>query len=111
MIGSLADRLPGYTVVVGLIAMGLAIALVGAVANLWLAVAAMLLCGVGNVMVLIPSHTLVQRQTPAALLGRVLSVRSTLIFGLLIASNAVGGWAGQTFGTRQSLIVCAAWRW
>ena len=108
VIGTFAERLPGYIVVAGLAVMGLAIALVGAVANRWLAVLAMALCGVGNVMVLIPSVTLVQRQTPPELLGRIFSLRTTLIFGVLIASNAVGGWAGQVFGTRQTLIACGS---
>jgi MFS family permease len=62
--------------------------------------------GVGSMMVLIPSVTLVQLHTPEPLLGRVFSVRSTLIFGAIILSNAVGGWAGEEFGVRESFFVC-----
>jgi MFS family permease len=62
--------------------------------------------GFGSMMVLIPSVTLVQLHTPEQLLGRVFSVRSTLIFGAIILSNAVGGWAGEQFGVRESFFVC-----
>jgi MFS family permease len=50
--------------------------------------------------------TLVQLHTPEPLLGRVFSVRSTLIFGAIILSNAVGGWAGEHFGVRESFFAC-----
>lgn len=107
-VGGHRDRLPGYIVVAGLMVMGAAIAVTAAVANLWLAVTALAVLGVGNAMVLIPSVTLVQQLTPPQLLGRVFSLRTTLIFGVLIASNAAGGWAGSVFGVRQTLAVCGA---
>ena len=31
-----------------------------------------------------------------------------MIFGAIIISNAVGGWAGQEFGVRESFFACGA---
>src|SRR6185312_12626238 len=97
---------PGLTIVAGLALMGVGVMATAAVNYLWFAVATIAISGIGSMMVLIPSVTLVQMHTPEALLGRVFSVRSTLIFGAIIVSNAVGGWAGQQFGVRQSFFGC-----
>ncbi|HEX3721785.1 MAG TPA: MFS transporter, partial [Nitrolancea sp.] len=97
---------PGITIVAGLALMGVGVMATAAVHVLWLAMATIAISGVGSMMVLIPSVTLVQLHTPEPLLGRVFSVRSTLIFGAIILSNAVGGWAGEEFGVRESFFVC-----
>ncbi|HVB63511.1 MAG TPA: MFS transporter [Nitrolancea sp.] len=97
---------PGLTIVAGLALMGIGVMATAAVHDLWFAVATIAISGVGSMMVLIPSVTLVQVHTPEKLLGRVFSVRSTLIFGAIILSNAVGGWAGEQFGVRESFFVC-----
>ncbi len=99
---------PGVLIVSGLALMGVGIMATALVSHLWMAVATIALSGVGSMMVLIPSVTLVQLYTPQNLLGRVFTVRSTLIFGAIIVSNAVGGWAGQVFGVRQSFFACGA---
>lgn len=99
---------PGVLIVAGLAFMGVGIMATALVSHLWMAVATIALSGVGSMMVLIPSVTLVQFHTPEHLLGRVFTVRSTLIFGAIIISNAVGGWSGQEFGVRQSFFACGA---
>ncbi len=99
---------PGVLIVSGLALMGIGIMATAMVDHLWMAVATIAMSGVGSMMVLIPSVTLVQLHTPEHLLGRVFSVRSTLIFGAIILSNAVGGWSGQQFGVRQSFFACGA---
>ena len=103
------DRLrPGPLIVLGLAMMGVGIMATALVSQIWLAVGTIAISGFGSMMVLIPSVTLVQLYTPEHLLGRVFTVRSTLIFGAIITSNAVGGWAGQEFGVRQSFFACGA---
>jgi MFS family permease len=103
------DRLPaGILVVAGLAVMGVGIMATSLVSNIWFAVGTIAIAGVGSMMVLIPSVTLVQLFTPEHLLGRVFAVRATLIFAAIIISNAVGGWAGQQFGVRQSFFGCGA---
>ncbi|HVX29264.1 MAG TPA: MFS transporter, partial [Nitrolancea sp.] len=97
---------PGLTIIFGLALMGVGVMATAVVDRLWLAMATIAFSGFGSMMVLIPSVTLVQLHTPEPLLGRVFSVRSTLIFGAIILSNAVGGWAGQEFGVRESFFAC-----
>ncbi len=99
---------PGVLIVVGLAVMGVGVMATASVHYLWFAVATIALCGIGSMMVIIPGVTLVQLYTPAHLLGRVFSVRSTLIYGAIIISNAIGGWAGQQYGVRPSLFACGA---
>ncbi len=102
-------RIPtGALVVTGLAVMGVGIMATSLVSYLWLAVPLIAIAGLGSMMVLIPSVTLVQLHTPEHLLGRVFAVRSTLIFAAIIISNAVGGWAGQQFGVRISFFGCGA---
>lgn len=96
----------GILVIAGLVIMGLSVMATSLAENLWLAVLVIGFSGFGSMMVLIPSVTLVQRHTPDRLLGRVFSLRSTLIFGAIIVSNAAGGWAGETFGVRETFFVC-----
>ena len=97
---------PGLTIIFGLALMGIGVMATAVVGQLWLAMTTIAISGFGSMMVLIPSVTLVQLHTPEPLLGRVFSVRSTLIFGAIILSNAVGGWAGQRFGVRESFFAC-----
>ncbi len=107
-LGSEERLRPGLLVVGGLAMMGVGIMATAVVSVIWIAVLTIAISGFGSMMVLIPSVTLVQLYTPEHLLGRVFTVRSTLIFGAIIISNAVGGWAGQEFGVRQSFFACGA---
>ena len=103
------NRIPmGVLVVSGLSVMGVGIMATALVSSIWIAVGTIAITGVGSMMVLIPSITLVQLHTPEHLLGRVFAVRATLIFGAIIISNAVGGWAGQEFGVRECFFGCGA---
>jgi MFS family permease len=105
-LGSEPRMRPGLTIIFGLALMGVGVMATAVAGELWLAMATIAISGFGSMMVLIPSVTLVQLHTPEPLLGRVFSVRSTLIFGAIILSNAVGGWAGEQFGVRESFFVC-----
>lgn len=107
-LSTVRDLRPGPLVVAGLSAMGLSVMSMALVEALWPAVLIIAVSGIGSMMVLIPSVTLVQRYTPEHLLGRVFSLRSTLIFGAIIASNALGGWSGEAFGVQRALFACGA---
>jgi hypothetical protein len=54
--------------------------------------------GAGNLVFVIPSQTLFHRRTPAALMARVLSFRSSLVFGSMTIAMAAGGVLGEVFG-------------
>ena len=47
--------------------------------------------GVANMVFVIPSQTLFQQRTPAALMGRVVGFRFSLVFGSMAVAMGVGG--------------------
>ena len=57
---------------------------------------------------LVPSITLVQRQTPAELRGRVFAVRMMLTFSAFSASNALAGGLADTLGVSTLLLILGA---
>ena len=52
----------------------------------------------GNLVFVIPSQTLFQRRTPPAMMGRVLGLRFSLVFGSMTLAMGLGGVLGQLFG-------------
>jgi MFS transporter, DHA3 family, macrolide efflux protein len=96
----------GFMVLSGLALMGLSVALLAVTDSVFVAVLLIAVGGFGSSMVLIPGVTLVQDLTPNHLLGRVFSLRSTLFFGAIVFSTAIGGWAGDVVGIQASLFLC-----
>jgi MFS family permease len=98
-IGLLGARLAlGRLVIVGYVATGLAVAALAISGNLYVAVALAFGAGVGNLAFVIPSQTLVQRRTPPELMGRVLGLRFSIVFGSMTIAMGVGGVLGEVFG-------------
>jgi len=62
------------------------------------------LTGFGNLLFLVPSVTIVQRVTPASLMGRIFALRSTLLFTALIVANGIGGWLGDRLGAERAFL-------
>ena len=89
----------GRTVIVGYVAAGACIALLGATGQLPVAFALMTGVGVANMVFVIPSQTLFQERTPPELMGRVVGFRFALVFGSMTLAMAVGGILGSVFGT------------
>ena len=58
--------------------------------HVWLAVGLSFGQGVSNMIFVIPSQTLFQQRTPAALMGRVVGFRFSLVFGSMAIAMAVG---------------------
>ena len=54
--------------------------------------------GVGNLAFVIPSQTLMQRRTPLDLMGRVLSLRFSAVFGSMALAMGIGGILGEQLG-------------
>ncbi len=104
LVGTLATRRLGSLVVLGLGLMGVGLAGLGLDPPLWLGVACTALTGLGNMLFLVPSVTIVQRVTPASLLGRIFSLRSTLLFTALLIANGVGGWLGDYLGATAAFL-------
>ena len=105
----LSQRLRLTTVfVVGLVLWGSPIALIALAKSLPLALAMMVLVGIGNTLVDVSAITLLQRATPSELLGRVFGVLESIV----IASVAVGGAITPALldllGVRSTLVVTGA---
>lgn len=79
----------GRIIVLGFALYGAAILLTGATTSLPLAALLAAVNGVGNILFIIPSVTLVQQQTPTELRGRVFGVRASLTYAAFAISNAV----------------------
>jgi DHA3 family macrolide efflux protein-like MFS transporter len=99
VIGLIGTRLAlGKTVILGYVLTGAAVVGLAASGNLYLAIGLSFGAGVGNLAFVIPSQTLVQRRTPIELMGRVLGLRFSLVFGSMTLAMGIGGVLGQAFG-------------
>ncbi|MDP8905020.1 MAG: MFS transporter [Chloroflexota bacterium] len=92
VVGAVGTRLrKGRLVVGGFLVMGLATVLLGLTDNVLLALVAAAVIGVANLVYIIPTQTLFIELTPSELMGRVVSFRSSLVFGSMMAAMAVSG--------------------
>jgi MFS family permease len=99
LIGLVGSRLPlGRLVIVGYVATGLTVALLPLAGNLPLALGIAFGTGVGNLAFVIPSQTLFQKRTPPELMGRVLGLRFSVVFGSMTLAMGIGGVLGEWFG-------------
>ncbi len=99
VIGLIGSRLAlGRMVILGYVLTGAAVAGLALTGNLTLAMGLAFGAGVGNLAFVIPSQTLFQRRTPPELMGRVLGLRFSLVFGAMTLAMGVGGVLGQVFG-------------
>jgi DHA3 family macrolide efflux protein-like MFS transporter len=98
-IGLLGSRLAlGRMVNMGYIWTGACVAGLALTGNLGVAIGLSFGAGVGNLAFVIPSQTLVQRRTPPELMGRLLGLRFSLVYGSMTIAMGVGGILGQAFG-------------
>ncbi|MCS7256033.1 MAG: MFS transporter [Thermomicrobium sp.] len=104
LMGTLNARRLGSLVLLGLVVMGVGLAGLGIAPPLWVAVVLTGLTGFGNLLFLVPSVTIVQRVTPASLMGRIFALRSTLLFTALIVANGIGGWLGDQLGADRAFL-------
>ena len=105
-LGWIGDRLPkGPLTIAGLVGMGLCLVGIGFVTNPYFAIGLFFLTGATNMLFLIPTITLFQQRTPQRLMGRVVSSRQALVFGVMAASMAVSGWLAGFIGPAAVLVM------
>ena len=96
------------TFVLGLLLWGAPIALIGLATTMPVAIAMLVLVGIGNTLVDVSAITLLQRATPSALLGRVFGVLESVV----IASVAIGAAATPVLlrvaGGQATLVITGA---
>jgi MFS family permease len=88
----------GRMVIAGYALWGLLILLFALSNNLGVAIGLAFGQGVANMIFVIPSQTLFQERTPAALMGRVVGFRFALVFGSMTIAMLLGSVLGQVFG-------------
>jgi MFS family permease len=99
LIGLIGSRLAlGRLVIIGYAATGAIVALLPLAGNLPLALGIAFGAGVGNLAFVIPSQTLLQKRTPPELMGRVLGLRFSVVFGAMTLAMGIGGVLGEWFG-------------
>ncbi len=99
IIGLIGSRLAlGKMVIVGYVATGALVATLALAGNLPAALAIMFGVGVANLAFVIPSQTLFQRRVPPEMMGRVLSLRFSLVVGATMLATGIGGVLGEVFG-------------
>jgi MFS family permease len=98
-IGLIGSRMAlGRMVILGYAWTGACVAALALTGNLGVAIGLSFGAGVGNLAFVVPSQTLVQRRTPIELMGRLLGLRFSLVYGSMTVAMGVGGLLGEVFG-------------
>ncbi len=95
----------GHLIIGGYAAFGILVTALAMTGNLPLAIGFAFGSGIANMVFLIPSQTLFQERTPAALMGRVVGFRFALVFGAMTLAMAVGGVAGELIGVSSVIAI------
>lgn len=94
-------------VLVGLLALGFSTGLLGAFANIPMAAASLFGLGLAISFVIVPAQTLMQQETPHAMIGRVSSSFLSLISVAQVTGLLLSGWLAQVLGIRRLFIAAA----
>lgn len=101
-------RAQTFMVIEGLLAIGLSVVVMAAFRNVTMAGVGMFGVGIGSALIMIPSQTLIQRETPLPMVGRV----SSSVWSLLCIAQVIGlvfsGSLAQRFGVVKLFYFSAA---
>ena len=96
-VGLISARLrKGWLIVGGFTTMGLTYIVLGLTGNILIALAAATVNGIANLVYIIPTQTIFIERTPLALMGRVVALRSSLVFGAMTAAMGISGALAET---------------
>jgi DHA3 family macrolide efflux protein-like MFS transporter len=98
---------PTGLVVWGLVGIGAGVLLLGAVPHIAAALSATFVIGFAFAAIMVPASTLIQRETPPDMLGRVGSTNASVIFLGQILGLAVSGVLAEFVGVRSVFFMCA----
>jgi DHA3 family macrolide efflux protein-like MFS transporter len=106
VIGFIGTRLArGMMVIVGYTVWGACVALLAVTGNFGIALGLMFGSGIANMVFVIPSQTMFQERTPPEMLGRVIALRFSLVFGSMAIAMAVGGILASVAGVAPVILV------
>jgi MFS transporter, DHA3 family, macrolide efflux protein len=92
----------------GLVGIGAGVLLLGAVPHIAATLAATFTIGFAFAAIMVPASTLIQRETPPDMLGRVGSTNASVVFLGQILGLAVSGVLAELVGVRAVFFLCAA---
>lgn len=108
LLTAVAKRTSNNTLIyAGLGGMAIGIMLLSAVPYIAAALVALFIVGFGVGGIIVPSQTMIQQETPQALLGRVGSTLMSLIFSAQIAGLIVSGVLAKHTSVRRVFALCA----
>ena len=91
----------------GLAGIALGLVLLAGIAHVWSTFLGNFVIGFAVAGIVIPSQTMIQQETPAALMGRVGATVTSLIFTAQIAGLVLSGILAERIGVRPVFAVCA----
>jgi MFS family permease len=94
-------------VYLGLGGIAVGVCLLGGVPRVWAAIVADLIIGLAVAGIIVPATTMIQQETPPALMGRVGSTNMSVIFGAQIVGLVLSGLLADRIGVRHVFLYCA----
>ena len=108
LLNTLGKKLANTTLVYsGLTGIAIGLAGLTLLTHIWSAIAANLIIGAAVGCIIVPATTLMQQETPPALIGRVGSTMMSVIFGAQIAGLVLSGLLADRIGVRNVFAACA----
>jgi MFS family permease len=108
VLNSLAKGVRNATLVYcGLSGIGVGLVLLTALAFVWSTMVGDFVIGFAVAAIIIPSQTMIQQETPAALMGRVGSTVMSLVFSAQIGGLVLSGILADRIGVRHVFALCA----
>jgi MFS family permease len=105
---ALAHRLSNEAMVLaGLAGIGMGVFLLGALAYVPATICATLLIGFSFAGIIVPAQTLMQQETPPALMGRISSTVMSVVFFAQVLGLVLSAVLGQALGVRAVFFLCA----
>lgn len=105
---AVAHRLSNEAMVLtGLAGIGLGVFLLGALAYVPATLVATFLIGLAFAGIIVPAQTLMQQETPPALMGRISSTVMSVVFFAQVLGLVLSAVLGQALGVRAVFFLCA----
>ena len=95
----------------GLAGIGLGALLLGALPWVAMSMLACFTLGFAFAGVIVPAQTLMQQETPAAMMGRISSTTMSVVFFAQLVGLVLSGVLAQMFGVRAVFFLCAVLAW
>jgi MFS family permease len=92
-------------IIIGAVALGLAMLILSAVPGISLAIPVIFLVGVASILYTTATTTMVQVEAKAEMRGRVLALQTVLLAGPTAIGGPVLGWMADAFGGRSPIIL------